>query len=102
MVTEEKRVPPRPAARIRVADLTPYSSKAPTMHWEMIRIEKEGFQPWACSAYAWEYNPLGLPHGRTIAEMNQNYERQRDSEFRSHLSSEHPRVPKSYSRLIGT
>jgi hypothetical protein len=67
------------------------------MHRETVWIEKEGIRAWACSACAWEYNPSGLPPGRTIAEMKQNYERQRDSEFRSHLCAEHPIVPKSYS-----
>jgi hypothetical protein len=44
-----------------------------------------------CSECAWVFNPLGLPTGRTIDEMTQNYERQRDKEFAAHVCPEHPR-----------
>jgi hypothetical protein len=43
------------------------------------------------------FHPLDVR--KSIAEMKQNYERQRDSEFVSHLCIEHPRVQKSKSLL---
>ncbi len=61
------------------------------MHRDMVWVEKERFRGWACSECAWEFKPLEMPTGNTIAEMKQHYERQRDAEFRSHVCAEHPR-----------
>ena len=61
------------------------------MRREMVWTDKERFRGWACSECAWEFKPLGMPTGNTIAEMKQNYERQRDVEFGSHVCAEHPR-----------
>jgi hypothetical protein len=91
MVTTEKRIPPGGAARILTADVTPYSRMAPAMRREMVWVEEVGFGAWACSACGWEFNPSAVPTGKTIAEIKQNYERQRDSEFRSHLCYGHAR-----------
>jgi hypothetical protein len=60
------------------------------MRREMVRVEKEDFRGWACSECAWKFKPSGVPTGNTIDEMKQEYERQRDKEFASHLCREHP------------
>jgi hypothetical protein len=70
--------------------VAPDSRKAPEMRREIIWVEKEDFQGWACSQCAWKFKPSGVPTGNTIGEMKQNYERQRDGEFASHLCREHP------------
>ena len=59
------------------------------MRREMVWFEKEDFQGWACSECAWKFKPSGVPTGKTIDEMKQQYERQRDCEFASHLCCEH-------------
>jgi hypothetical protein len=73
------------------------------MRQELAWVEKGDFRGWACSECAWKFNPSGVPSGvpsgNSIAEMKQNYERQRDGEFASHLCVEHPRVQKSKSLL---
>ena len=61
------------------------------MRRDMVWVEKERFRGWACSECAWAFNPSGVPTGNTIAEMKQNYERQRDVEFGSHVCAQHPR-----------
>jgi hypothetical protein len=43
-----------------------------------------------CSECAWVFNPSGFPTGRTIEEMIQNYEQQRDKEFAAHVCAEYP------------
>jgi hypothetical protein len=45
---------------------------------------------WGCSDCAWTFNPLGPPRGSSLDEMKQNYERQRDKEFASHVCAQHP------------
>jgi|ERR1700687_2167908 len=97
MIEAAKRIPPGGGFRIPGTNLTPYRREAPTMRRELVWVEQEGCQGWACSKCAWEFNPSGLPTGKTIAEMKQNYERQRDGEFTSHLCAEHPRVQRSNS-----
>ena len=53
-------------------------------------VEKGDFQGWVCSECAWKFKPSGVLSGNTIDEMKQEYERQRDNEFASHLCREHP------------
>jgi hypothetical protein len=36
------------------------------------------------------FKPSAPPHGTTLDEMKQNFERQRDQEFASHVCAEHP------------
>jgi hypothetical protein len=47
---------------------------------------------WACSECAWAFNPSGPPLGKSLDEMIQNFERQRDKEFASHVCAKHPRT----------
>jgi hypothetical protein len=56
---------------------------------EMVWVEKELFRGWACSDCAWKFNPLRFPAGKTITERDQNYERQRDGEFKWHVCAKH-------------
>jgi len=62
------------------------------MHREMVWTESQSFQGWACSGCAWVFNPLGPPTGESLEEMKQNFELQRDKEFKSHVCNDHPRA----------
>jgi hypothetical protein len=64
------------------------------MRREMVWIAKERFRGWACSECAFEFNPSGVPAGNSIAEMKLNYERERDSEFKSHVCANYPKTQK--------
>ena len=61
---------------------------------EMVWVERGSFVGWACSQCAWEFTPSKIPTGNTIAEIKQNYERERDKEFASHVCAKHPMVQK--------
>jgi hypothetical protein len=61
------------------------------MGQETVWVEKERFRGWACSECAWEFIPSVWPTGKSIGEMKQKYERQRDDEFNSHVCAEHPK-----------
>ena len=52
------------------------------MDRELIWVEKERFQGWACAACAWEFKSSGPLVGDTLDEMKRNYEGQRDEESR--------------------
>jgi len=58
---------------------------------QMVYISTERAQTWACSECAWTFNPSGPPRGGSLEEMKQNYERQRDKEYASHVCTEHSR-----------
>jgi hypothetical protein len=60
---------------------------------ELISVEKERFQGWTCAACAWEFKSSGPVVGNTLDEMKQNYERQRDEEFKAHVCAKHPKLP---------
>jgi hypothetical protein len=59
---------------------------------QMVWIKTAGIEAWACSECAWTFSPSGRPHGSGLAEMKQNYERQRDKEYASHGCADHPRA----------
>jgi hypothetical protein len=59
---------------------------------QMIWIEMGRMETWACSECAWAFRPSGPPRGSSLDEMKQNYERQRDKEFASHVCAGHPRT----------
>ena len=67
------------------------SRKPFTTHPEMVWVQRKRFTGWACSECAWEFNPSDIPAGNTLAEIKQNYERERDKEFESHVCAEHPK-----------
>jgi hypothetical protein len=62
------------------------------MSRKLVRREVRRVSVWGCSACAWVFNPSGSPVGRTIEEMIQNYEQQRDKDFAAHICAEHPRA----------
>jgi hypothetical protein len=59
---------------------------------QIVYIRTESAQVWACSDCAWTFDPVGPPRGSSLEEMKQNYERQRDKEYASHVCTEHPRA----------
>ncbi|MGB8476417.1 MAG: hypothetical protein WCE61_20240 [Candidatus Acidiferrum sp.] len=59
---------------------------------KLIWVEGSDFQGWVCSQCAWVFNPKGPLVGESIEEMKEQYERQRDKEFVSHICAEHPRT----------
>jgi rubredoxin len=58
---------------------------------EMVWVERERFHGWACSVCAWVFNGSGPLVDKSIEEMKQRFETERDKEFRSHVCAEHPR-----------
>jgi len=58
---------------------------------ELLWIEKERFQGWACSACAWKFETSGPLVSNTIDEMKRAYERQRDKAFKAHVCSKYPK-----------
>ena len=59
---------------------------------KLVLSEVGGFSVWGCSECALVFNPSESPVGRTIEEMIQNYEWQRDKDFAAHVCAEHPRA----------
>jgi hypothetical protein len=62
------------------------------MHRKLVLIEEQRFWGWGCSECAWVFNPSGSPTGKSIHEMKQNYEQQREKAFAAHVCAQHPRV----------
>ena len=60
---------------------------------ELVWVEKERFEGWACSACGWEFRASGPLVGGTIEEMKRNYERERDEAFGAHACAKHPKQP---------
>jgi len=65
------------------------------MRRELIWVERKNFQGWACNECAWVFKPSGTLTGRSLDEMKENYEQQRDKEFKSHVCAEHPRATRN-------
>ena len=65
---------------------------------EMVWVQRERFTGWACAGCAWEFHLSDIPAANTLAEIKQQYERQRDKEFASHLCAQHPQCAESASR----
>lgn len=58
----------------------------------MIWIKSVAIEGWACSECAWKFSPSGPPRGASLDEMKQNFARQRDGEFASHVCAQHSRT----------
>ena len=58
---------------------------------EMVFVERERFEGWACSNCAWIFNESGPLGDKSIEEMKQRYEAERDKAFRSHVCVAHAR-----------
>lgn len=61
---------------------------------KMIWVKSEHSELWSCSRCAWAFKPSGPPRGTSLDEMMQNFERQRDQEFASHVCADY-REPKA-------
>ena len=59
---------------------------------KLVWIEHDRFRGWGCSECAWVFNSSGAPTGKSLAEMKQIFESQRDKEFASHVCAKHPRA----------
>jgi hypothetical protein len=59
---------------------------------QMVWIKTARMMAWVCSECAWTFSPSGPPRGSGLEEMKENYERQRDKEYASHVCAEHPRA----------
>jgi hypothetical protein len=62
---------------------------------KMIWIESERFWGWGCSDCAWVFILAGQPKANTLEEMLQDYEDQRDNEFKAHVCAKHPKANKT-------
>ncbi len=62
------------------------------MRRKLVWIEEQGFGGWGCSECAWVFNPPGLPAGKSLNEMMQNYQEQCDKTFAAHVCAGHPRA----------
>src|SRR6266850_6652774 len=60
------------------------------MRREMVWVERKNFQGSACTECAWVFKPSGALTGRSLDEMKENYEQQRDKEFKSHVCAKQP------------
>ena len=58
------------------------------MRRKLVWIDEPRFKGWGCSECAWVFNPSGSPIGESLAEMMQNYERERDKDFAAHVCAE--------------
>jgi hypothetical protein len=66
-----------------------------TMRRKLVWVERKNFQGWACTECAWGFNAVGPIVGKSIEEMKEQYEQQRDQEFASHVCAAHPRAPRN-------
>jgi hypothetical protein len=60
----------------------------------LVWIEKESFLGWGCSECAWVFKASGIFTGKSLDEMKQDYEQQRDKHFAIHVCAEYPRARK--------
>jgi hypothetical protein len=78
-----------PSRRGNIEATGKYSVQGATMR-KIIWIKSAKSELWSCSRCAWAFKPSGPPHGNSLDEMMQNFERQRDQQFASHVCAEHP------------
>jgi hypothetical protein len=57
---------------------------------KLVWIEHARFQGWGCTECAWVFSPSDVLTGKSLAEMKQIFESQRDREFASHVCAKHP------------
>jgi hypothetical protein len=62
------------------------------MRRKLVWVERQNFQGWVCSECAWAFNPGGPVVGKSIEEMKERYEQQRDKEFAAHICAAHLRA----------
>ena len=59
---------------------------------QIVWIKTPRIQVWGCSECAWMFRPSGPPLGSGLDEMKQNFERQRDKEYATHVCAQHPKT----------
>jgi hypothetical protein len=64
------------------------------MRHKLVWAKRPNFQGWCCTECAWVFNPSWPLVGKSIDEMKENFGRQRDEAFASHVCAEHPRARK--------
>jgi hypothetical protein len=60
------------------------------MSRKLVWIELNRFRGFGCSECGWRFEPAGDPEGKSFDEMMENFELQRDREFKSHVCVDHP------------
>jgi hypothetical protein len=68
------------------------------MRRKLVWIDRKSFQGYGCSECAWAFKPLGTPAGKSLDEMKQDYERQRDKHFADHVCAEHSKGRKQETK----
>jgi hypothetical protein len=63
------------------------------MRRKLVWVENQTFEGFGCSECNWAFRPLDAVVGKSLDEMKQKYEAQRDKEFAAHICAEHPRAP---------
>jgi hypothetical protein len=58
---------------------------------KLIWIGKPGGAGWGCSQCAWLFQTPNVPAGKSLEEILQVLESQRDSEFALHVCSKYPK-----------
>jgi ribosomal protein L37AE/L43A len=48
------------------------------MRRKLVWVERESFQGWVCNECAWAFKPSGTLTGKSLDEVKENYEQQRD------------------------
>jgi len=64
------------------------------MRRKLVWVQDQTSQGFGCSECQWVINPAGALVGRTIDEMKQTYEAERDKEFAAHDCGKFPRTNK--------
>jgi rubredoxin len=58
---------------------------------EMVWVERERFQGWACSVCEWVFRGSGALGDKSIEILVKKYATERDKAFTSHVCVAHPR-----------
>jgi len=59
------------------------------MSRKLVWIDQERFRGFGCSECGWRFKPAGRPPGTSLDEVMNNFELQRDKEFKSHVCADH-------------
>ena len=57
---------------------------------KLVWVEGQNLQGFGCSQCDWVFKPSGAPLDKSLDEMKQKYEDQRDEEFAAHICVKHP------------
>jgi len=59
---------------------------------KLIFVKTARTESWSCSECGWAFSPSGPPHGDSLEDMMQDFERQREKEFAAHVCVQHPKL----------